>query len=138
MLQTLKSPLTKITAACIHNKVLPQLLKACVNTKSASVRTGVLVVVALLAPRLTEQESDVVGRMIKHLTGMDSSDPTLSSVMDVCSCNFHFILCPVAGEHLRILSWTSVMHPALHTGAAFTAVCTLGPESLVLVVCMQS
>eukprot|EP00892_Ulva_mutabilis_P010562 jgi/Ulvmu1/7879/UM004_0110.1 len=82
VLQTLKSPLTKISAACIHNQVLPQLLKACVNTKSASVRTGVLEVVASLAPRLTEQESDVVGRMIKHLTGMDSSDPTLSSVMD--------------------------------------------------------
>lgn len=54
------------------------------NTKSANVRLAVLDVVASLAPRLSEQESDVVGRMIKHLTGIDSSDPTLSRVMDVC------------------------------------------------------
>lgn len=83
VLQTLKVPMAKISSACIHNKVLPQLLKACVNTKSASVRMAVLEVVAALAPRLTEKESDVVGRMIKHLTGIDSSDATLSGVMDV-------------------------------------------------------
>lgn len=83
VLHTFKAPLTTISAACIHNKALPQLLKACVNTKSANVRLAALEVVASLAPRLSEQESDVVGRMIKHLTGIDSSDPTLSSVMDV-------------------------------------------------------
>lgn len=99
VLQTLKAPLTKISAACIHNKVLPQLLKACVNTKSASVRLAVLQVVASLAPRLTEQESDVVGRMIKHLTGIDASDPTLSSVMDV---RFSCLLCTESCSLLRV------------------------------------
>lgn len=83
VLQTMKATMTKISAACIHNKVLPQLLKACVNTKSVNVRLAALQVVASLAPRLTEQESDVVGRMIKHLTAMDSSDPTLASIVEV-------------------------------------------------------
>lgn len=83
VLAALKEPLQRVRAECIHKRVLPQLLKSCVDTKSASVRAAVLQTLAGVAPRLTEQESDVCARMIKHLTAHEASDSTLSYVLEV-------------------------------------------------------
>lgn len=83
VLTSLKEPLKRVRAECIHKRVLPQLLKTCVDTKSASVRAAVLQTLTGVAPRLTEQESDVCARMVKHLTAHEASDSTLSHVLAV-------------------------------------------------------
>lgn len=83
VLTALKQPLNRVRAECIHKRVLPQLLKACVDVKSASVRVNVLQTLTGVAPRLTEQESDVCARMIKHLTAHEASDSTLVHVLEV-------------------------------------------------------
>ena len=83
VLKALKQPLNRVRAECIHKRVLPQLLKTCVDVKSASVRVHVLQTLTGVAPRLTEQESDVCARMIKHLTSHEASDSTLVHVLEV-------------------------------------------------------
>jgi hypothetical protein len=85
VLSALREPLKRVRAECIHKKVLPQLFKSCVDTKNASVRAAALQTLTCIAPRLTEQESDVCARMIKHLTATEASDSTLVLVLEVWS-----------------------------------------------------
>lgn len=100
VLAAMVDPLKRVRAQCTHSKVLPQLLRSCVDTKSAGVRVGCLQTLTGVAPRLTEQESDVCARMIKQLTATEASDTTLSHVLQV-RLALQRTLARRAARHLR-------------------------------------
>lgn len=78
-----QGPLAKVSGTCLHKQVLPELLKACLRTKSGAVRCGALRNVAAIADRLTEQESAAVVRMLAQITAVDKSPATLQYTLKV-------------------------------------------------------
>lgn len=83
VLTAFKGPLAKVSGTCLHKQVLPELLKACLRTKSGAVRCGALRNVAATADRLTEQESSAVVRMLAQITAVDKSPATLQYTLKV-------------------------------------------------------
>ena len=64
-------------------QVLPELMKACMRTKSGAVRCGALGIIVKVAERLTEQESTALIRMLAKITAVDKTPATLKQTLAV-------------------------------------------------------
>ena len=83
VLSSFKLPMQKIGGACLHGLVLPELMKACMRTKSGAVRCGALLILVDAASRLTEAESNAIVRMVAKIASVDKSPSTLQHVLKV-------------------------------------------------------
>jgi hypothetical protein len=110
VLNAFKLPLAKVSGGCLRKHILPELLKACLRTKSGAVRCGVLTNVAALADRLTEQESAAVIRMLAQVTSVDKSPATLQSTLKVCCWPAHSLLFASFCMKLTKLFATKLLH----------------------------
>ena len=85
VLAAFKAPLQKVGGACVHAKVLPELMKACLRTKSGAVRAAALAILADMAPRLTEAESGGVVKALARVVSVDKSAATLQNAVKVAN-----------------------------------------------------
>jgi hypothetical protein len=87
VLLAFKEPLQKIGGGCLHAKVLPELVKACLRTKSGAVRCAALLDTTIIAPRLTEAESVMLVKVLAQVTSVDKTPNTLKNILKVTRLN---------------------------------------------------
>lgn len=118
VLSSFKRPLQKIGGACLHGVVLPELMKACMRTKSGAVRCGALLLLVDVAARLTEAESNAIVRMIAKIASVDKSPSTLQHVLKVRNA----LQAVLVLLHARTIQRpnTSTVHPAMNRQRAIT------------------
>jgi hypothetical protein len=83
VLAAFKLPLQKIGGSCLHAQVLPELMKACMRTKSGAVRCAALAIIVDVVTRLTDAESGAVLRMLARVTSVDRTPATLKHTLAV-------------------------------------------------------